>query len=478
MKIVPIFGGGTYYKSATVTRQRRLNCYYENRPDQDKSKIAIYGTPGLQLIATVSTPLNKPLRAFLGTQTAIYAVAYNKFMQLSTTGAILYSYTLTTYVGLVSMVNSSTQGVLVDGGNGYVLSAGTMSPISMFPATGARTVTFCSGFFVAEQPGTQKFWVSNAFDGTTWNALAFASASSDSDNILAVDQLNGILLIYMQQGMEFWSNQGLSPQPFAPLISAANQLGLAAIFSRVHVNQTIIFLAQTQEGAVQFAQVVGYNVNIISDADIDELINSFTVTSDCIGLTYQVGQHKMAQFTFVTANRTLLYDTSTGLWSEAQTGTSEIPARHVANLSAYYNGYTYLSDYATNKVYKMSETQYTDNGVSILRELITRHVLSQFNRVRISLLYLDMETGVGLQTGQGNNPQVMLQISKDNGRKWSAERWRSLGAVGQYRNRVLWRRFGTSRDYVFRIRMTDPVKFVITEGAIKIAERQPLDKAG
>jgi len=26
--------------------------------------------------------------------------------------------------------------------------------------------------------------------------------------------------------------------------------------------------------------------------------------------------------------------------------------------------------------------------------------------------------------------------------------------------------------------MTDPVKFVITEGAIKIAERQPLDKAG
>jgi len=98
--------------------------------------------------------------------------------------------------------------------------------------------------------------------------------------------------------------------------------------------------------------------------------------------------------------------------------------------------------------------------------------------VRISLLYLDMETGVGLQTGQGSNPMIMLQSSKDNGRTWSAERWTSLGAVGTYLTRVLWRRFGSARDYVFKIRMSDPVKFVITDGAIKIAERPPAEKLG
>ena len=42
----------------------------------------------------------------------------------------------------------------------------------------------------------------------------------------------------------------------------------------------------------------------------------------------------------------------------------------------------------------------------------------------------------------------------------------------------IWRRFGSARDYVFRIRMTDPVKFVITDGAIKLNERQPAAKLG
>jgi Neuraminidase (sialidase) len=120
----------------------------------------------------------------------------------------------------------------------------------------------------------------------------------------------------------------------------------------------------------------------------------------------------------------------------------------------------------------MSPTQYTDNGQTIIREIITRHTLSNFNRVRISLLYLDMDVGVGLQNGQGSNPQIMLQYSKDNGRTWSAERWVSLGAVGLYLTRVIWRRFGSTRDATFKIRMSDPVKFVIAEGAINVSERE------
>jgi hypothetical protein len=149
--------------------------------------------------------------------------------------------------------------------------------------------------------------------------------------------------------------------------------------------------------------------------------------------------------------------------------------RHQALLSAYYRGKAYLTDYANGQVYTMDPGLYTDNGVTIARELITRHVSRDFARMRISLLYLDMETGVGLQTGQGSIPQVMLRYSKDNGRTWSAERWASLGMVGQYLVRVLWRRFGSARDATFWIRMTDPVKFVVTQGAMKV--RAPRQRA-
>jgi hypothetical protein len=72
----------------------------------------------------------------------------------------------------------------------------------------------------------------------------------------------------------------------------------------------------------------------------------------------------------------------------------------------------------------------------------------------------------------------MLQYSKDDGRTWSGERYIPLGAVGTYQTRVIARRFGSTRTATWRIRMSDPVKFVITDGAIKISERPPAEKLG
>jgi hypothetical protein len=45
--IVPLIGAGVKSKSAVVNAQRRLNCYLEPQRDQDKTPIAVYGTPGL-----------------------------------------------------------------------------------------------------------------------------------------------------------------------------------------------------------------------------------------------------------------------------------------------------------------------------------------------------------------------------------------------------------------------------------------------
>ena len=621
MKILSLFGGSTKHKSLVVTAQRRLNCYYENRPDQDKAKVVIYGTPGLVqylnygAAATPTAPASETVSSIVDqfdsgtysesvfsvaaasdpTRTAFTSLNVNGVTRLSSSASYQYAdgiaywiwnnasfgfaagstYTLTfagssygpimftagvlsqrapggagvivdygyqlspaigsinaalvpngfqgpargilgttlvnssinglffvvgdqiisqvpntqnliftpavlqTSAGLVSMAYRPGQMVIVDGRQGYLVTFSTTlnaTVIASFPATGAKTITFCSDFFVAEQPGTQQFWVSNFNDGSTWNALAFASASAYSDNIVAVDSVLGNLIPFGQYHTEFWQNVGNTPQPFAPLLSAVSEYGLAAIFSRAHVDQTIIFLAQTRSGAVQAAQIVGYNINIISDADVESIWNSFSVTSDAVALTYQRDTHKFYQLTFPTANRSFLFDCSTRLWGDAQTGTTT--GRHTANLSTVFNGETILSDYAQGLLYSQSDTVYTDNLTPIVREIVTRHVLSNFNRVRPSLLYVDMETGVGLQTGQGSAPMVMLQHSRDNGRTWSGERWSSLGQAGNYLARVSWRRFGSARDHVWKLRMSDPVKFVITEGAIKIAEREPAAKSG
>ena len=62
------------------------------------------------------------------------------------------------------------------------------------------------------------------------------------------------------------------------------------------------------------------------------------------------------------------------------------------------------------------------------------------------------------------NPQVMLRWSDDGGHTWSNEHWASMGKIGEYGKRVIWRRLGMTtklRDRVYEISGTDQVKIAI-----------------
>jgi hypothetical protein len=67
-------------------------------------------------------------------------------------------------------------------------------------------------------------------------------------------------------------------------------------------------------------------------------------------------------------------------------------------------------------------------------------------------------------SGQGENPQVMLRWSDDGGHTWSSEHWISMGKIGEYGYRAIWRRLGMTtklRDRIYEISGTDPNKIVI-----------------
>lgn len=63
---------------------------------------------------------------------------------------------------------------------------------------------------------------------------------------------------------------------------------------------------------------------------------------------------------------------------------------------------------------------------------------------------------------------AMLQVSRDNGRTWGNEMWASVGALGKYLTRVWWTRLGRSRDWLFRIKMSDPVRTIICGASLKV----------
>jgi hypothetical protein len=68
-------------------------------------------------------------------------------------------------------------------------------------------------------------------------------------------------------------------------------------------------------------------------------------------------------------------------------------------------------------------------------------------------------------------PQVMLRWSDDGGHTWSNEHWKSMGGVGEYFKRVIWRRLGMTlklRDRVYEVSGTDPVKIAIMAAELDV----------
>jgi hypothetical protein len=61
----------------------------------------------------------------------------------------------------------------------------------------------------------------------------------------------------------------------------------------------------------------------------------------------------------------------------------------------------------------------------------------------------------------GVDPKVMLEISNDGGASFGHEIWMSAGKVGKRLTRVRKNKLGWSRDRVYRISMSDPVKWII-----------------
>ena len=66
----------------------------------------------------------------------------------------------------------------------------------------------------------------------------------------------------------------------------------------------------------------------------------------------------------------------------------------------------------------------------------------------------------------------MLQVSKDNGHNWGNEMWVGIGAIGAFLTRAIWRRLGSAYDWTFKLRITDPVKVVITSAFMDAEPRK------
>lgn len=460
---IPLFGIGNQGKSSNVNAQSRLNLYVELQQDAEKNVLAMYPTPGLSTFVNFGAT---PVRGLYEKGEALFAVHKNTFYSVSNDGVTTARGTLVTFSGRVNMSDNGTQIIIVDGSNGYIYNTSTLvfTQITDVDFPGADTVDFLNGRFIVNKPNSGQFYISKLYDGLVWDALDFATAEANPDNLVRVIVDTGQLILFGEKTTEFWGDSGAVDFPLSIVGGAAIEWGLASRWSLTKFMGGLIFLRKNRLGQAQVALQTGSSSEAVSNAELDSVFSGYSVVSDATGFAYMLSGHPFYQINFPTANASWLYDGLSKAWSQLQSDTG----RHRAEIHSQLLNKSYVSDYSIGKLYQFKDGIFSDDGAPIVREFTSRHQ-AKGDFVRISELWLELEAGVGLQFGQGSSPTIMMQISRDGGHEWGAEQWRGFGAVGKYKVRAKWNRLGQARDWLFRFRISDPVKtvFVAAWGKLK-----------
>jgi len=468
LNVLPLFGRGFASKSPSVTTAKLINGYRDKVLEEDKTPLPFYGTPGLTLFNTVTgvirggVVLNLPT---LGGQFA-YVVAGSTFWAVNPAGAVVNGGTIGTSSGPVFFAWNGTQLMFVDGKNGWVFVPG-VSPLAQivdadFPtvATGGPSwCTWLGGYFIVGLTNKAKFQFSAVNDCTAWNPLDFATAETIPDNCLRGEAAGGggELVLFGERSIEFWGLSG-DANIMRRIGSSALEWGIVAPQTVARFKDGFAFLAQNQSGEVQAGELAGHDFQSFTDADPDVAndINDRTTANlaAATGFSYFMDSHWFYQLNF--PDMTYLYDVMTQSWAQKTSGLS-FGARHYADIRLGISFRPYVTDYRNGNIYLLDKTNYTDNGDTQIFQLYSKHVFNAGNPVTINELAIELEAGDGLNTGQGSDPQMMLSWSKDGGRTWGNEIWATMGPMGTYRTRAVWRNIGRARDWAFRVSISDPI---------------------
>ncbi len=467
MAIVPLFAIGQQGKSASVTAQRHLGLYAE--PSQDKSSLVFYGTPGKTLDYSFG---DTPIRGSLPVGDFTYHVHRGTFWEVNNAGVKVSRGTINTTSGRVRMAYNGPQIAFVDGQDMWCYTIATMAFVKVASGLFANPIdlTYSDGYGIAVFRNSQFRQISSAYNFLIWDALEFDSAESNPDNLIRNIADHGELVSFGTSTTEFAANTGNQDFPYGALKSSTLEYGLAAPDSIVKYNDALCGLFKNTMGQVQIMRMNGHALQPISTPEIDYIVNGYATKADATASAYLLGGHPMYQINFPSAGKSWLYDGLTGMWSPLESGLTG--GRDRADIRYDYLNSPRCTDYENGNVYSIDPDVYTDNGTPIPREIVTRHFFQDYNEVAVHEVQIDFEMGVGLSSGQGSNPQVMLQVSKDGGHTWGAEQWRSMGAIGSYTARARWLRQGSGRDWVFKFRVTDPVKVVVIGGGLKYEKRR------
>lgn len=343
-----------------------------------------------------------------------------------------------------------------------------------------RSATFMDGYIIVSMapnsadPLRRQFFISGLNEPTSWSALDFDTKEANSDPVIAVFAAYEILMVFGSQTIELWQDS-----PNAATGSAFQRIpgggviesGLASTWAVSKMGGesggTVCWLGSDARGQYVAWQIRGAVPVRISNHAIENAWSLYDVAG-ASSYSYVENGHFFWVLHFPIPDKTWVYDSTLGPsigWHERASVDSQNNLH--ADIGRYHGFFPEIGhcvgDYQTGNLYLQSMQFLQENCAGIVRIRVSPHVATGLNWNYFNEYVLHFLCGFVPATGPGSAPVCNLEISNDGGITYGSLLPRQLGAAGQYKWDVRWRRMGRTRNRVVRWTMNEPIDMVLVD---------------
>lgn len=439
-------------RSLVWSGAKLVNAYAEGSDGDKTDPFAVLGIPGLIPFSNISTLPVRGLHEMAGT---LYGVVGATLYSVSSSGTASSLGTVAG-TGPVQMADNGTQ-LAIQGGalnnQGYVLDAGTLytSIVNLPPVSG---VVYMDGYFIWPVFESDQFVISALSDGLSYDPLDVATVEGDPDDIVGVVNLQRELQFFGSKTIEIWFDSGAADFPFERSPNAFIERGCRDRDGIVKIDNSVHFVGD---------DLIVYRLNGYTPTRISTHAIEYKIASASWFRAFTYSQEGTKHYVLNTDVGTFVYEMSTGAWHERQS--LALPNYRVSCAASAY-GETVMGDAYTGKLYTPSLDVFTENGAVIPITIVFPGVASDGTKKTCYSLEVICETGVG--NSADPDPQMLMSYSVNSGRTFSNELARSMGAVGEYLTRCIWRPGIQFRQLQFKLAMPSLTKRYVISAVANI----------
>lgn len=464
---INISGPSAEHRDSSLSSQFTQNFYPEPLIG-GKSEFTIQSFPGQSLFG--STTGND--RGSWEMQSIAYRVAGQVLFEIDTNGAHIDRGEIPGGERCTFADDGKNMIICTDGRvHQYTQSTQALILVTDSNIVGSTAVTFLNNKFIytnVDIDAGVDFVVSNVGDGTTASGLNAGAVEDDPGKLVRAYAFEDLIYMFTEKTTPLYWNNGDSQPPLDPVTGRViEKVGLDALHSVANTDDFVYWLGDDKS----VYRAISGNAQSISSIPIAHAIEGYETTSDAVGYTLRMEGQNFYVLSFPTEGKTWCLSEALGIngWFNLSADTN----RGKYNATSYmfvYNKHL-LADETTGDVYQLDINTFTNNTSTIqrIRTLSSIHgglIKQPGKNIQMSRFELIMKKGIGLITGQGENPQIIIEYSIDGGVSFAQGDHVRVGRLGETNLKVEWFAMITFYDLIVRITTSDPCYYSLQAAAI------------